>query len=77
MTTELTKELELETCKWALEMSLEYGQKLFPQKRIKKPSEIINNAKRIVELVKSSLNENINDEGWFDERDRKLLEKNP
>jgi len=42
---------ELELRKWALEMSLEYGQYFFPQHRIKNANEIVSNAKRIVELI--------------------------
>jgi hypothetical protein len=42
---------ELELRKWALEMSLEHANKLFPQRDIKRPSEYMSNAHRIIKLV--------------------------
>jgi len=50
--TEEKEQLELR--KWALEMSLKYGDKLFPtadNNWITQPSTIIDNAHKIMELV--------------------------
>jgi len=50
--TEVKEQLELR--KWALEISLEYGDRLFPTADsdwITRPSIVINNAHKIIELV--------------------------
>lgn len=56
---ETTKE-ELELRKWALELSLNHGDKLFPtadDNWITQPSTIINNAQKIIDLVTKTWNE--------------------
>jgi hypothetical protein len=42
---------ELELRKWALEISLNHCNKLFPQHYYKTPSEIVSNARKIADLV--------------------------
>jgi hypothetical protein len=52
---------ELQLRQWALEVSLKYGQILFPQRYAKRPSEIVSNAHRIISLVTEGWNNPIID----------------
>jgi hypothetical protein len=57
---------ELELRKWALEISLKHGNALFPigDYEWKKPSMIMEDARRIIELVTKKWNETIIDPEW-------------
>jgi len=67
---------QLKLRKWALEMSLEHAQSLFPQQHRKTPTEYLSNAHKIITLVTSGWDEPIEDNLDL-EYDTPIPERNP
>jgi hypothetical protein len=71
----ISNDRELELRKWALEFSVKHGNDLFPQYMPKRPSEIISNAKKIINLLQYNWDNEFNDS--CDQDNSPILRSNP